>query len=493
MPRLPRSLLVGLVAVLALRLVIAAVLPLGDDEAFYWDWSRHLAAGYVDHPPAIAFLIRAASQLTADPSLAVHGVAAVLSFVTSFGVYALAYDVLGRTDAAVWAVALFNTIPVFAGGGVLAAPDAPLGVAWVFTLLWAWRAAHRPRGYAWLAAGVWLGLALQSKYTAAVLPASVGAWLALAPAHRHWWRRWEPYAALLVALALFAPVVWWNATHHWASFAFNFERRPDWEGHGDVPTFVLLEFIYLGPLMFPALLWALVEAVLRGLRGDDRWLFLASAGVPVLAGTFLASLFGVVKGHWPAPGYITAAIVLAGLATERPWAARPALWRGAAVAVAGTTVVFTALIHAVPLLAPLLLPPRLDPTVDYYGWPEAAGEIVAAARRDARGPYFFTTDRYQVMAQFDLATGGRFPATTVVGDDQYAFWTRWTALRGEDGLFISDERYPIKVDLHDACRALEPARSIKIVRRGTVVRTLGLTWCRGFAGRPATPLPLHRH
>jgi len=488
MPRLPRSLLVGLVAVLALRLVIAAVLPLGDDEAFYWDWSRHLAAGYVDHPPAIAVLIRAARHLTTNPSLAVHGVAAVLSFVTSFGVYALAHDVLGRTDAAAWAVVLFNIIPVFAGGGILAAPDAPLGVAWVFTLLWAWRAAHRPRGDAWLAAGVWLGLALQSKYTAAVLPASIGAWLALVPSHRSWWRRWRPYAALAVALVLFAPVVWWNATHHWASFVFNFERRPGWEGHGDVATFVLLEFIYLGPLMLPALLWALVEAVRRGLRGDERWLFLGAAGVPVIAGMSLASLFGVVKGHWPAPGYIAATVALAGLATERPWAARSARWRGAAIVVAGTTTLVTLLILALPLLAPRLLPPRLDPTVDYYGWPTAADDIVADARRGARGPYFFTTDRYQVMAQFDVATGGRYPVATLVGDDQYAFWTRWTALRGEDGLFISDQRYPIKVNLRDSCRAVEPAGSIAIQRRGIVVRTLGLVWCRGFAGRPAAQL-----
>jgi len=41
-----------------IRLVFAALIPIFPDEAYYWDWSRHLAAGYFDHPPMIALLIR---------------------------------------------------------------------------------------------------------------------------------------------------------------------------------------------------------------------------------------------------------------------------------------------------------------------------------------------------------------------------------------------------------------------------------------------------
>ena len=43
-----------------------ALLPLSADEAYYWLWSRHLAAGYYDHPPAIAFVIRAGTLLFGD-------------------------------------------------------------------------------------------------------------------------------------------------------------------------------------------------------------------------------------------------------------------------------------------------------------------------------------------------------------------------------------------------------------------------------------------
>lgn len=510
--RIPSVVLVGLVGLAALRVAIAAALPLGDDETFYWEWSRHLAAAYVDHPPAIAFLVWLATRLGGSTPLAIHSVAILFSLATSLALWVLAREVLGRDAAATGAVILFNIIPVFSIGAVLAAPDAPLGLCWILTLLWAWRAAGQdapassgvpPRsrdapGTAhdpvrpWLAAGIWLGLALESKYTAAVLPFCLGLWLGLSPRHRTWLSRPEPYCALAVAAALFGPVVWWNATHRWASFSFNALARPAWAEGGNFPVFLLFQFIYLAPLMFPVLLWALAVAARRGLAGEDPGLFLAAASIPLIAGMFAASLLGHIKGHWAAPAYATAAVALAGLATERPWAVRTGVWRGAAAAVVGSTAVITLAIHAIPVLGTSFLPARFDPTVDYYGWPQAAREISAVAVRDARGPFFVTSEQYQLVAQFDFATGGRYPVTTITGIDQYAFWTRWGDLRGRDGLFIIDARYRYDVDLTEGCRSLQPEAPVAIVRRGVVVRALDLVWCRDFSGRPIAPHRRHQ-
>ncbi len=515
MLRIPRAALAGLAVLTAFRLALGAWIPLGDDETFYWEWSRHLAPGYVDHPPMIAFLVWAATHIFGSTPFAVHSVGALLSLVASLAVWVLAREALGADAAATWSVVLFNVIPVFSAGALLAAPDAPLGICWVLTLLWAWRAARRDpvagspqtgrqAGRAWLAAGAWLGLALDSKYTAAVLPVSIGLWLALSPAHRRWLRRREPYRGLALAAVLFTPVLWWNAAHRWRSFTFTFIGRPSWREGGHFPEFLMLQFVYLAPLMFPVLLWALGAAARRGLAplrrcraraaadvlahavgaGSDRWLFLAAAGLPVIAGMFAASLLGHIKGHWPAPGYVAATIALAGIATERSWVERSSAWRAAASAVLGSTVLMTAALYALPALAPSLLPPRLDPTVDYDGWPEAAQQVAMVARQGARGPFFITSDRYQVVAQFDFATLGRYPAATVTGQDQYDVWTRWADLRGQDGLFIRDGRYPPDVDLNEGCRSLDVEPAISIVRRGVVVRTLGLVWCRGFEGHP---------
>lgn len=163
MPRVAPGLFAGLLCLTAIRLLLAATLPVGDDEAYYWEWSRHLAAGYVDHPPAIAYLVWLAVRVLGQTPFAVHSVAVALSLATSLALWTLARDVTGRPDAAAWAVILYSVIPVFMAGSLLTAPDGPLFLCWVMTLLWTWRAAHGTRLGPWLAAGAWFGLGLQSK------------------------------------------------------------------------------------------------------------------------------------------------------------------------------------------------------------------------------------------------------------------------------------------------------------------------------------------
>jgi len=47
--------------------VIAARYPLTADETYYWVWSKHLAYGYTDHPPMVAWLIALTSAFGNGP------------------------------------------------------------------------------------------------------------------------------------------------------------------------------------------------------------------------------------------------------------------------------------------------------------------------------------------------------------------------------------------------------------------------------------------
>jgi hypothetical protein len=40
-----------------LRAICAATADLRVDEVYYWTWSRETVASYLDHPPAIAWLV----------------------------------------------------------------------------------------------------------------------------------------------------------------------------------------------------------------------------------------------------------------------------------------------------------------------------------------------------------------------------------------------------------------------------------------------------
>ena len=47
-------------------------LGLVGDEAFYWLWSKHLAASYTDKGPAIAWIIAAGTWLFGDTTLGIR-------------------------------------------------------------------------------------------------------------------------------------------------------------------------------------------------------------------------------------------------------------------------------------------------------------------------------------------------------------------------------------------------------------------------------------
>ena len=68
--------------------------------------------------------------------------------------------------------------------------------------------------------GIFMGLALDSKYTSVLLGMAVGLALLSVPEGRRQLLTPWPWLSAMLAAAVFAPVVYWNARHHWASFRF---------------------------------------------------------------------------------------------------------------------------------------------------------------------------------------------------------------------------------------------------------------------------------
>src|SRR3981189_186437 len=93
-------------ALVVLRLVAAAWTPLTFDEAYYWMWSKHLAGGYYDHPPMVAFVIRAGTMIAGDTELGVRLVSILLAVPMSFAVFRTAEILFGGAGAAATATIL---------------------------------------------------------------------------------------------------------------------------------------------------------------------------------------------------------------------------------------------------------------------------------------------------------------------------------------------------------------------------------------------------
>ncbi|HRN53316.1 MAG TPA: glycosyltransferase family 39 protein, partial [Gemmatimonadaceae bacterium] len=88
--RLRRHVVVITMLATVLRLALGASLPLVADEAYYWEWSRNLAYGYFDHPPAIAWLVAFGTALFGDTPLGVRFFPVLSGAVAAFALAAFA-------------------------------------------------------------------------------------------------------------------------------------------------------------------------------------------------------------------------------------------------------------------------------------------------------------------------------------------------------------------------------------------------------------------
>src|ERR1700676_4540097 len=164
--RLVRNTAVTILALVALRLVAAAWTPLTFDEAYYWMWSKHLAGGYYDHPPMVAYVIRLGTLMAGDTELGVRLVSILLALPMSWAIYEETWVLFGGRRVAAAAKILLNVTVMAAVGTMIVTPDAPLLVASSFVLLALAKVLQTGRCAWWLAVGIATGAALLSKYTA---------------------------------------------------------------------------------------------------------------------------------------------------------------------------------------------------------------------------------------------------------------------------------------------------------------------------------------
>ncbi|HEY5347405.1 MAG TPA: glycosyltransferase family 39 protein [Rhizomicrobium sp.] len=292
---------------IALRFVVGAFLPLSADEAYYWLWSKHLASGYFDHPPAIAFVIRFGTAIFGDTSLGVRFGGLLLSIPASWFVWRSAAILSGDETIAARACLFFNLTLMIAVETMAATPDAPsilTSAAFVFFLV---KVQQTQGGRWWLAAGIAAGLGLLAKYTAFFLGAGALAWLFADKDARRWlWSPW-PYLGGGIAALIFAPNIFWNEAHGWMTFAFQFGRI----GTGHLTARFVAEFIgaQLGlasPFIFLLAVAGLVQA-----RRDEKRILLAALIWPSLLYFLFHALRDRVQGNWPCYLYPAFAILAA--------------------------------------------------------------------------------------------------------------------------------------------------------------------------------------
>lgn len=235
----------GVYAVL-LRLAYMASVDLFPEEAYYWNYAQHPDFGYLDHPPMVAWLIRAGTAVFGNSAFGVRIGALLCMAIASLFVYRSTRQMYGRAGGLV-ALVLMQVLPAYFLAGLFMTPDTPLVAAWAATLYFLQRALLGGHERAWWGAGIALGLGLICKYTIGLLvPATLVFVLCDRPSRR-WLVRVVPYAAGVLALVIFSPVIVWNARHGWASFAFQTSQRLAEAAHFSLHQLILAALALLTP------------------------------------------------------------------------------------------------------------------------------------------------------------------------------------------------------------------------------------------------------
>lgn len=382
-----RVVLLSVCLLVLVRFIVGGLLPLSADEAYYWLWSRHLGLGYYDHPPLIAFAIRAGTALFGDTAFGVRLVCLLASVLASVAVWRAGAIALKSEKAGGYACLFFNLSLMVAVQTMVATPDALAVAASALFLLALAKVEQSGRGAWWLAAGAAAGIGLLAKYTTFFLGAGALVWLLVDARQRRWlWTVW-PYAGAVIAAALFAPNLWWNQNHDWATFVFQFGRV----GEGHFTWRYLAEFLgaQIG-LASPFIFLLAVMGIFTRREGSR----LAAALIwPSVVYFILHALHDRVQGNWPSFLFPALALAAADTVNRTDWKGWAqsvvGLSRRLAVPVAAALLV---LVYAQALTAALPLG-RKDPMQRLlgFGLPDMAKEIVREVSAQ-RAVAILTTD-----------------------------------------------------------------------------------------------------
>ena len=462
------------------------------DEAYYWQWSRHLDWGYYDNTPLVAVAIRACTTLFGTSEIGVRAESILNALIVSVFVYLLAGRLFGR-GVALFAVGLANLVPLFAAGSVIATHDAVQLALWAAALYVIHRAlTDRPRW--WYGAGVLAGLAALAKLNALLLLPGVFLYLLLSPTARaRWLRRPEPYIAGLLALLIFSPFVWWNHTHQNA-FWIHIHAMGSRSGAHDPPlkwTFRFLgdQALVLSPFVFLTYLYTLYDGWRRGAKErDDGALFLWCPSVVVFAATVLISLRSKVEANWAVAAYVSGLILVA-VVLSRAWERLGGrVWTGlnlgiAAVLAAGA--LFPTLLYGVGLKFPK---PKDDRTNELYGWRTLAARVQGEEAAMGGNAFVFGLN-YRMPSEAAFYLPGRPQTYSLFLQDranEYMFWEDPRRLVGRDAIFVNDtDTQDHFDDLRAVFARVEPQPPLLVYRDPpyrTPIRTLQIVRCYGFRG-----------
>ncbi|MBU3694033.1 MAG: glycosyltransferase family 39 protein [Rhodocyclaceae bacterium] len=455
-----------MIALVLLRLIVRGSLgiDLHYDEAQYAVWSFLPDWGYYSKPPLIAWVIGASRAFCGDTTFCVRLPSAIAFGLTPLLIFAIGRELWPYRPSVAWVAAgLFALSPLTNFYALFMTTDSLLLLCWSVALLALVRAL-RDGGSWWALLGVALGLGLLAKYTMGIFAVSAMMALALMPQLRPVLLTPGPWMAMFIACVMFAPNIWWNASHGfptWHHTAEISQAERAGAGIGGLFEFIAAQLVVFGPLALAAAAYG----VRRGLAPErlpvdigpgpilrlPPMRLLACFALPFFVIICLQAGMSRAFANWAAPTYVAGSLLAAAalLGTRLHWLV------GLALVLPGLT---SAVAYGHESLARAIGWQIERPLDGLRGWAALGSRVEELALRDKATLVVDDRKLASELGFYAGETGRRLRAWNPGGrlHDHFQMTRNLRDLQTREGAFLIVSRRDISAGLSAAFASIEP-------------------------------------
>jgi hypothetical protein len=383
-----RQVLLLILSLSAVRLILAAIFDLGNDESYYWLYMQQLQWSYYDHPSMVAVWGRIFTfNLALQDEVFLRLGSIVSCAFSSWFIYRA--TVFIHSEKAGWYSAVLYNTSFYSGviSGLLIMPDSPQMFFWTLSMWMLVKIHHQPKAWlSWMMFGIAAGFCIMSKVHGAFLWIGLGLYVLLKK--QAWLKLPQLYAAALLTIAVASPILIWNIENDFATYNLH-SKRVTVSG---IPANYLLflteavgQFLFNNPVNVILTVFALKAAPALSKKTTVITL-LIFIGLPLILILLSVSWFRPVFPHWSGPAYVVlmplAAIYLSNITEQKVYPSWIKWSLGAMVTFFISWVLIT---HFYPGTYGSKSPKHFgnaDVTLDRYAWEKAGRQFTELYKQE---------------------------------------------------------------------------------------------------------------
>lgn len=466
------------------RLLLLPFMGLMPQDAYYHFYGENLSLSYFDHPGMIGYILRGFTEILGKTIFVVKLADFVVTSFTLLSFYKLAKLFLSKTKA-LRALILISSTLCFTILSFNSTPDVPLLLFWTLSIISLYKAVFEQNKWHWILAGIFMGLAFDSKYTAVLLQFGLLGFLVFSNRYRKLFLSPWLWISLLISVAVTFPVWWWNYQNEFASFAFQGSSRTGKISKFEIsPNFffgaIAHQLFLLLPILFAVFITFTFKFIRRALLKfklpKAKTLFLLAFFIPTFVGFFVITPVYWVKMNWLMPSYITGVIIAAIFITKKLTKIQIYI-----------SIVFHLLAAGQILFD--LVPIKSDDT--WIGWKELSIETEKLLEQYPNS-FVFSADDYKTSAALTFFLDEKIYSQNIIGLRGLHFdyiGDDLTLLNGKNAIFIdSDTRFknadkknalsqPVIKEYFEKVSELQP---IIIQKNGKDIRKFWVYYCTNY-------------